>query len=49
MHRTKRTEGVKLQFIAMKDASMKSVDIAKALDVSQTVVRRLLKKRPMCS
>ena len=44
MPRTKRSEGVKRRIIGMRDAGMKQVDIAGALNVSQTVVSRLLKK-----
>ena len=44
MPRTKRSDGVKRRIIGMRDAGMKQVDIAGALNVSQTVVSRLLKK-----
>ena len=44
MPRTKRSEGVKRRTIGMRDAGMKQVDNAGALNVSQTVVSRLLKK-----
>ena len=44
MPRTKRTEGVKRRILCMRDAGLKQVDIARALNVSQTVVNRLLKK-----
>ena len=44
MPRTKRTECVKWRIVGMKDAGMKQVDIARALNVCQTVVSRLLKK-----
>ena len=44
MPRTKRTEGVKWRIIGIRNAGMKHVDIARALNVSQTVVSRLLKK-----
>ena len=44
MPRTKRTEDVKWRILGMRDAGMKQVDIARALNVSQTVVKRLLKK-----
>ena len=43
MPRTQRSEGVKRRIIGMSDG-MKQVDIAGALNVSQTVVSRLLKK-----
>ena len=43
MPRTNRTECVKWRIVGMRDAGMKQVDIARALNVSQTVVRRLLK------
>ena len=50
MPRTKRTEGVKWEIIGMRDAVMKQVDIARALNVSQIVARRLLKKhKETCS
>ena len=45
MPRTKMTEGVKWRIIVIRDAGMKKVDIAGALILSQTVVRRLLKKQ----
>ena len=44
MPRPKRSEGVKRRIIDMRDSGMKQVDIAGALNVSQTVVSRLLKK-----
>ena len=44
MPRTKRTECAKWRVVGMRDAGMKHVDIARALNVSQTVVSRLLKK-----
>ena len=44
MPRTKRTEGVKWRIIDMRDVGMKQVDIARALNVSQTFVSILLKK-----
>ena len=39
-----RTEGVKWQMVGTRDAGMKHVDNATALNVSQTIVSRLLKK-----
>ena len=43
MPRTKRTECVKWRIIGMRDAGMKKqVDIARASNLSQTVVGRLL-------
>ena len=45
MPRAKRTEGVKWRIIGMRDVGMKQVDIAGALNVSQTFVSRLLKKQ----
>ena len=44
MPRTKSTEGVKWRIVGMRDADMKQADISMALNVSQTVVSRLLTK-----
>ena len=44
MPRTKRREGVQRRIIGIRDAGMKQVDITGVLNVSKTVVSRLLKK-----
>ena len=50
MPRTKGTEGVKWQIVAMRGAVMKQVDIARALNVSQIIASGLLKKhKETCS
>ena len=36
MPRTKRTKGVKMAILGMRGAAMKQVDIARAINVSQT-------------
>ena len=44
MPRTMRTERVKWQIVGTRDACMKHVHNATALNVSQTILSRLLKK-----
>ena len=45
MPRTKGTEGVKWRFTGMRNADMQQFDIARVLNLSQSVAGRLLKKR----
>ena len=44
MPRIKKTEGEKWRIVGMRDGGMKQADIARVLNVSQSVVSRLLKK-----
>ena len=44
MPRTMRTEGLKWRIVGTRDTGMKHVNNAIALNVSQTIVSRLLKK-----
>ena len=40
----KKTEGEKWRIVGMRDGGMKQADIARVLNVSQSVLSRLLKK-----
>ena len=44
MPRKKKSKDEKWRTVGMRDAGMNQVDIARALNVSQSVVSRLLKK-----
>ena len=44
MPRIKKTEGEIWRIVGMRDGGMKQADIARVLNVSQSVVSRLLKK-----